>query len=78
MGSVVADGIRWLGGEEDFAGEVVSEEDVPIQHTQSENVAWFYAIIFGAPALVMGVGVFILYGRRKVAPAEPESEEISS
>ena len=31
---VVADGIRWLGGEEDLAGEVVSEEDVPIQHTQ--------------------------------------------
>ncbi|MDE2784219.1 MAG: Gldg family protein [Gemmatimonadota bacterium] len=75
---VVADGIQWLGGEEDFAGEVVSEEDVPIQHTQSENVAWFYAIIFGAPAVVMGVGVFILYGRRKVAPGEPESEESSS
>ncbi len=69
---VVADGIRWLGGEEDFAGEVVSEEDVPIQHTQSENVAWFYGIIFGAPALVMGVGVFILYGRRRVAPAQEE------
>ena len=75
---VVADGIRWLGGEEDFAGEVVSEEDVPIQHTQSENVAWFYAIIFGAPALVMGVGVFILYGRRQVAPGEPEPEESTS
>ena len=71
-GFVVADGIRWLGGEEDFAGEVVSEEDVPILHTQSENVAWFYAIIFGAPALVMGVGVFILYGRRRIAPTEPE------
>ena len=74
---VVADGIRWLGGEEDFAGAVVSEEDVPIQHTQSENVAWFYAIIFGAPALVMGVGLFILYGRRRVAPAEPEEEGTS-
>lgn len=62
---LVADGLRWLGGEEDFAGEVVSEEDVPILHTRSEDVAWFYAIIFGAPALVLGVGVFILYGRRK-------------
>lgn len=65
---LVADGIRWLGGEESFAGEVVSEEDVPIVHTQAENVAWFYAIIFGAPALVLGVGVFILYGRRKSPP----------
>jgi len=62
---VVADGIRWLGGEEDFAGEVVSEEDVPILHTQAENVRWFYAIIFGAPALVLAVGVAALYGRRK-------------
>ena len=65
---LVADGIRWLGGEESFAGEVVSEEDVPIVHTQAENVAWFYAIIFGAPALVLGVGVFILYGRRRSPP----------
>ncbi len=70
-GFVVADGIHWLGGEEDFAGEVVSEEDVPIQHTQAENVAWFYAIIFGAPALVAGIGVFMLYGRRRVAAGEP-------
>ena len=62
---VVADGIRWLGGEEEFAGEVVSEEDVPIMHTQAENVTWFYAIIFGAPALVLAVGVATLYGRRK-------------
>jgi len=62
---VVADGIRWLGGEEDFAGEVVSEEDVPILHTRSEDVAWFYAIIFGAPAAVMATGVFVLYGRRR-------------
>ena len=69
---VVADGIRWLGGEEDFAGDVVSEEDVPILHTRSENVAWFYAIIFGAPALVLGVGVFILHGRRRF-PGEPEA-----
>ncbi len=68
---VVADGIRWLGGEENFAGDVVSEEDVPILHTRSENVGWFYAIIFGAPALVLGVGVFVLYGRRKF-PGEPE------
>ena len=43
---LVADGIRWLGREELFSGEVVSEEDVPILHTRSENVVWFYAIIF--------------------------------
>ncbi len=71
---VAADGIRWLGGEEEFAGEVVSEEDVPIMHTQAENVTWFYAIIFGAPALVLAVGVATLYGRRR-SPAAVEGDE---
>jgi hypothetical protein len=55
--AVLADGVRWLGREERFAGEVVSEEDVPIVHTSAENVAWFYGIILGAPALVLGLGV---------------------
>ena len=61
---LVADGIRWLGREELFSGEVVSEEDVPILHTRSENVVWFYAIIFAAPALVLALGMAALYGRR--------------
>ncbi len=61
---LVADGIRWLGREEAFSGEVVSEEDVPILHTRSENVVWFYAIIFAAPALVLALGMTALYGRR--------------
>jgi len=61
---MIADGIRWLGKEEAFAGEVVSEADVPIIHTRAEDVAWFYAIIFGAPMLVVAGGVLALYGRR--------------
>lgn len=61
---MVADGIRWLGKEEAFAGEVVSEADVPIVHTRAEDVAWFYAIIFGAPLLVVAGGALALYGRR--------------
>ena len=32
--ALVADGIRWLGGEEDLGGEIESEEDVPIVHNQ--------------------------------------------
>ncbi len=55
--ALVADGIRWLGREESFAGETVSEADVPIVHTRDENVAWFYAIILGAPALVLLAGL---------------------
>lgn len=70
--SLAVDGIKWLGREEQFAGEVVSEEDVPLVHTRSENVAWFYAIIFGAPTMVLALGVIMLYGqRRSRSPGSP-------
>ena len=54
--ALAADGIRWLGREEDLAGEVSSEADVPIVHTRAEDVIWFYLIILGAPGLVGLVG----------------------
>ncbi len=59
---LVIDALRWLGGEESFAGEVNSEEDVRIEHTQRKDLVWFYATIFGAPALVLGLG--LTYSRR--------------
>ena len=62
---VIGDGIFWLQREEAFAGEVVSEEDVPVLHTRAENVLWFYAIIFGAPAAVLGLGLAMIYTRRR-------------
>ena len=64
--AVVADGIRWLGREEEFSGETISEADVPIVHTRAEDVAWFYAIIFGAPVLVLAVGLVHLVSPRVV------------
>lgn len=54
---LVVDALRWLGGEESFAGEVNSEEDVRIEHTQQKDLVWFYTTIFGAPALVLGLGL---------------------
>ncbi|MBE7480534.1 MAG: Gldg family protein [Polyangiaceae bacterium] len=54
-----ADAVRWLGGEESFAGEVNTEEDVRIEHTKQKDLAWFYATIFGAPALVLGAGLLL-------------------
>lgn len=54
-----ADAVRWLGGEESFAGEVNTEEDVRIEHTKQKDLAWFYATIFGAPALVLGAGLWL-------------------
>ncbi len=52
------DAVRWLGGEESFAGEVNNEEDHRIEHTKDQDVVWFYATILGAPALVLAGGLF--------------------
>jgi hypothetical protein len=51
------DSIRWLGGEEVFSGEVVSEDDKAIQHTKNEDVVWFALMILGAPILVLTLGL---------------------
>jgi hypothetical protein len=53
------DAVRWLVGEESFAGEITSEEDIRIEHTKEKDVLWFYCTILGAPALVMGLGVML-------------------
>jgi hypothetical protein len=55
---VALDGLKWLLGEEAIAGEISSEEDVPIQHTRKQDVFWFYSTVFLAPALVLAVGFF--------------------
>lgn len=64
-GALVADGLRWLGREEELAGETTSEEDVAIVHTRAEDVAWFYSTIVGAPALVLLAGLLGIWLRRR-------------
>jgi hypothetical protein len=59
---LLADAVRWLGGEESFAGAVSTPEDVRIEHTKQKDMAWFYGTIFAAPAIVLGGG--LLYTRR--------------
>lgn len=68
--ALAADAVRWLGREEELAGETLSEEDVPIVHTRSEDVAWFYSTIMGAPLLVLVVGLIAVRRRRRGAAAE--------
>jgi hypothetical protein len=63
--AVVNDAVKWLGHEEGLAGTTESEQDVPIQHTQAEDVIWFYSIILGAPVLVLGVGLGGVFRRQK-------------
>ena len=48
-----ADAIKWLGGEENFAGTTISEKDIRIKHTRSKDMVWFYGSIVGAPLLVL-------------------------
>ncbi len=63
---LLLDAVRWLVGEESFAGEISSEEDVRIEHTKEKDVVWFYSVIFGAPAVVLGLGLFLARRGRSV------------
>ncbi len=63
---LVADAVRWMGGEESFAGMISTPEDVRIEHTKQKDLVWFYGTIFGAPAIVVGSGLF--YTRRLRRP----------
>jgi hypothetical protein len=65
MGRVVGnqvlfvDALRWLVGEESVQGLPNTEEDKRIEHTKQVDLGWFYGTIFGAPALVLGLGLFV-------------------
>lgn len=63
-GPLLGDSIKWLGGEEVFAGEVISEDDKPIQHTKNQDAVWFAIMLIGLPLLVLGLGLFGTLGRR--------------
>jgi hypothetical protein len=62
---LVLDSLKWLGGEEKFSGEVVSEKDRPLEHTKDKDVVWFYSTIIGAPLLVLGLGLLSVRLRRR-------------
>jgi hypothetical protein len=52
------DAMRWLVGEESWSGQTNTEEDVRIEHTKQQDLAWFYSTIFGVPGLVLAAGLF--------------------
>lgn len=59
------DVLRWLLGEPDVAGLTNSEEDVPVRHTRKQDVVWFYASVFLAPALAVALGLWATRNRRR-------------
>lgn len=64
---LLLDAIRWLGGEDSFAGEVNDEEDVRIEHSKQKDLVWFYSTIVGMPALVLGLGLTVARRSRRSA-----------
>jgi hypothetical protein len=64
-GPLLDDTVKWLGGEEVFAGDVVSEDDKPIQHTKSQDAVWFMLTLIGAPILVLTLGLVGTWARRR-------------
>jgi hypothetical protein len=66
---LLMDAIRWLGGEDSFAGEVNDEEDVRIEHSKQKDLVWFYSTIIGMPLLVLGVGLSFSRRARRTAKA---------
>ena len=64
-GTLLDDSVKWLGGEESIVGEVVSEDDKPIQHTKSEDAVWFTLMIIGAPIIVLTLGLVGTWARRR-------------
>lgn len=67
---LLLDAVRWLGGEDSFAGEVNDEEDVRVEHSKQKDLVWFYTTIIGMPALVLGLGLtFSRRARRTTSKA---------
>jgi hypothetical protein len=56
-GPLLDDSIKWLGGEEVFAGDIVTEEDSTIEHTKNEKAAWFFLTVLGVPVIVLALGL---------------------
>lgn len=66
---LLMDAVRWLGGEDSFAGEVNDEEDVRIEHSKQKDLVWFYSTIVGMPALVLGLGLTLARRARRTSKA---------
>ena len=64
-GVFVIDILRWLGGEESFAGSIANTEDVRIEHTKQKDLIWFYSTILGVPSLIVGIGLVVVRRSRK-------------
>jgi hypothetical protein len=72
-GPLVEDATKWLAGESVIAGEVVSEDDVPITHTRTTDQIWFYLTIVGMPLVVLSLGLTITLRKKRSTPMKVAS-----
>ena len=63
--ALMADSIKWLGGEEQFQGTVENEKDVKIEQSQTQDAVWFWLSIVGVPLIVFGIGMLMMGMRRR-------------
>jgi hypothetical protein len=59
------DTLAWLIADEQIAGDVTNEEDVPIEHTRDQDKIWFYATSFAVPLPILCIGIWIARRRRR-------------
>jgi hypothetical protein len=65
----IADSLRWLTGQAERSGDVSSEEDIKIQHTNKEDAIWFNATVIVVPAMVLVLGFFATRRKRRSVAA---------
>ncbi len=70
------DAVRWLAGEEQIAGTISNEEDIPIAHTRKQELVWFYLSIVVGPGMVIAIG-FAMTRRRRAARPRPKSRSVA-
>lgn len=63
--ALMADSIKWLGGEEQFQGTVESEKDVKLERSKHEDAVWFWVSIVGVPLIIFGIGMLMMAMRRR-------------
>lgn len=62
---LLVDGLNWLADEEAFSGTIDEVEDLPVQHSRSEDALIFHGTVFGLPLLVLVIGFGSLRRRRR-------------
>ncbi|MBK9030786.1 MAG: Gldg family protein [Myxococcales bacterium] len=72
------DGIRWLGGEEAFAGIVNNEKENEVRQTKKQQALWFLATTLVVPIMVFGLGLAYALSTRRRRPLAPAKMEKTS